>query len=233
MGGDGEGWGETGGDGERRGETGGRGETDRGDGPYGAAMTGDPSAPLPGLAPDQVLAVRIRAGDEPALDEALGRHWAPLFRYACRMVEDTDLAEDLVQEGFLRLWERRRRLDPSALRAYLYRIVHNLALDELRRRRRHRAWELVAPRETVPAPRTPVTGGAVPSADEAMAYAIDALPPRRRQAFVLAYLHRMSYREAAEVMGVSPATVKNQIAAALAALRATLEPLRPDPTEHR
>ncbi len=226
MGRDGVGW-------EGMGDRGAPGETDRGGGPYGAAMTDDPHTPPPAPAPDQVLAIRIRAGDELALDQALGRHWGPLFRYARRMVEDTDLAEDLVQETFLRLWERRRKLDPTALRAYLYRIVHNLALDELRRRRRHQAWALVAPRDPAPPPRTPVTGGAVPSADEAMAYAIDALPPRRRQAFVLAYLHRMSYREAAQVMGVSPATVKNQVAAALAALRATLGPLRPDRTQHR
>jgi len=193
-------------------------------------MTPD-SLPVP--ATDQALAARLAAGEEAALDETLDRYWQPLFRYARRLVDDSGLSEDLVQEAFVRLWERRDRLESAALRGYLYRTVHNLAVDELRRRRLHRTWTALAPRGAAPPPPTPVSGAAVPATDEAMAYAIDALPPRRRQAFALAYLHRMTYREAAAVMGVSPATVKHQVAAALAALRRALEPLRSTPTDPR
>ena len=185
------------------------------------ALTDSPT-PAKGLTSwvdDATLAARLASDQEQALDQLLERYWVPLFRYARRLLDDADLAEDVTQEGFLRLWERRHRLDPTAVRALLYRTVHNLAIDELRRRRRHTAWVRSIPPAVEPPPATPLPSQPVPPAEEAIAYAIDALPARRRQAFVLAHLHRMSYREAAAVMGVSVATVKNQVAAALATLR--------------
>jgi len=166
---------------------------------------------------DAGLIARLRQGDATALDALLREYWRPLHRYATRLLQDSDLAQDLVQETFVRLWLKRMQLEPGSLRSFLYRVLHNLALDDLRKRQvRNRSLRrLVAegPDEVV----EPIE--ARPQVETAVTTAINALPARRREAFVLAYLHQLSYREIAEVMQVSPATVKNQIAAALVQLR--------------
>jgi RNA polymerase sigma-70 factor (ECF subfamily) len=168
------------------------------------------------------LIARLRQGDATALDALLREYWRPLQRYAVRLLQDSDLAQDLVQETFVRLWLKRMDLEPGSLRSFLYRVLHNLALDDLRKRQvRNRSLRrLVAegPDEVV----EPVEDVARPEVESAVTSAINDLPARRREAFVLAYLHQLSYREIAEVMQISPATVKNQIAAALMQLREQL-----------
>jgi RNA polymerase sigma-70 factor (ECF subfamily) len=180
-----------------------------------------------GRSPNEVAADRLiaglRAGNPDALDSLLRELWHPLLRYATRLLHDYDTAQDLVQETFVRLWMRRNRLEPGSLRSYTYQVLHNLAVDELRKQRVRRLGPLRLETErshSVPPPELPD-----PSLNGAVAQAIDALPARRRQAFVLAYLHRLSYREVGNVMGTSPATVKNQVAVALSELRETLRPL--------
>ncbi len=163
---------------------------------------------------------RLRAGDPAALDQLLAAYWQPLLRYGVRLIREPDVAEDLVQEAFVRLWLRRDRLEAGSLRSFLYRVLHNLAMDELRRRqsRQRSLLELANEEPSFPAASHEPPAGV----DSAVTQAIDSLPARRREAFILAYQHRLTYREIAEVMEVSPATVKNQVAAALAQLRETL-----------
>jgi RNA polymerase sigma-19 factor, ECF subfamily len=173
----------------------------------------------PNGAGDGDLVTRLRHSDPAALDALLRDYWRPLHRYASRLVQDSDLAQDLVQETFVRLWLKRTELEPGSLRSFLYRVLHNLALDDLRKRQvRHRSMQRLLA-ETPADDSPPIEDESHPPVESAVTAAINALPTRRREAFVLAYLHQLSYREIAEVMQVSPATVKNQVAAALAQLR--------------
>jgi RNA polymerase sigma-70 factor (ECF subfamily) len=165
---------------------------------------------------------RLQEGDADALAGLLREYSRPLFRYAVRLIRDPDAAQDLVQETFVRLWLGRARLRPGSIRSYLYRVLHNLAVDDLRKRKTRDSTLAMVEAEVAPGS----AGGDDGTTDSTVARAIDALPERRREAFILAYVHRLTYREIAEVMNVSPATVKNQVAAALAQLREALRPLR-------
>lgn len=120
----------------------------------------------------------------------------------------------------MRLWHGRHRLKTLAIGAYLYRVAHNVALDELRKQRVRSRW-LASARYSLDAE---IAFGPVEEYEQvelkiALDRALQALPIRRREVFVLAYLHNRSYREIAETLGISVATVKNHIAAALADLR--------------
>src|SRR5436309_9112927 len=87
------------------------------------------------------LAERIRRGDEAALDRLLESHWSPLVAYVASRVRDVELAKDIAQEAFVRLWERRHAIDPSrSVVAYLYQVARRRAIDELRRQDVHAAW---------------------------------------------------------------------------------------------
>src|SRR5437016_1281271 len=97
-----------------------------------------PDAPS---ARDAELAEAIRRGDERALDRLLAHRWAPLVSYVAGRVGDVELAKDIAQEAFVRLWERRHKIDPSrSVVAYLYQVARRRAIDELRREDVRARW---------------------------------------------------------------------------------------------
>ncbi len=179
----------------------------------------------PEASDDRSLMERIHAGDPSALDELLGRYWRPLVAYAQRFLPSQDAAEDVVQETMIRVWRGRADWTPShRVRAFLYRITRNLALNERDRRRVRQAW--ASSRRARPAKpvATPLDVLEQTELRELLDRAVDALPPRRRETFLLARYHGHSYPEIAEIMDVSPQTVANQMSASLNELRETLRP---------
>lgn len=172
---------------------------------------------------DGDITARLVRGDASALAPVLDVYWNALNRYALRLVGDRDAASDMAQEAFVRLWEGRAALRSASIGSYLYRVVHNLSVDELRKR-------AVRGRGLVRLEATHVERSAADPAEDldrrelgtAIDGALNTLPPRRREVFVLAYVHSLSYHEIAEIVGISPATVKNHIAAALADVRKEL-----------
>lgn len=169
------------------------------------------------------LCVRLRDGDHDALDELLKREWSQLVSYAEHLAGSADDAEELVQRAFVRLWRRRKRLDPAGSpRALLYRATRNLCVDFHRKRKTRRGLRHQLQRRRRPA-----------TADErlrerelrgAIEEAIDSLSPRRREAFMLCRIHGLSHREAADAMDLSPQTVANHVTQALKQVRAALAP---------
>ena len=180
--------------------------------------------------PESEFIERMQAGDASALDSLLEQYWIPLVTYAVRLLGSWDVAEDVAQETFVRIWERREewKLEGS-VRALLYRITRNLALDERKRRDRRAAWINHRRREAsrVAIPSEHLQGTELEAAFER---AVAALPERRREVFRLARLHGLSYKQIGEVMGIASQTVANQLSAALADLRDALEPFLDEPT---
>jgi len=106
---------------------------------------------------DRTLMERIHAGDARALGEVLDRYWLPLVAYAARLLGDRDVAEDIVQETMLRLWDRRAEWEPSdRLRALLYLITRNLAINEQQRLAVRQRWSESLGRQSRPVPPTSV-----------------------------------------------------------------------------
>ncbi|SHK57286.1 RNA polymerase sigma factor [Rhodothermus profundi] len=178
-----------------------------------------------GVLDDAELARRIRAGDQQAFRLFFERYYAFLLHYLERMGVPSAVAEDLVQQAFLAVWERRAQIDPNrSLRAFLFRIGHNRALNHFRDTRRL-SQQAELPELSDPAPgadRQTDAGFLQARLQEAIA----RLPERRRAVFELCFLQELTYREAAEVLGISPKTVENQMAQALRQLRAALSDFR-------
>lgn len=170
----------------------------------------------------------LRAGDTAAFDVLFRRWSGPLLRYLERMVRDLAVAEELVQEAFIRVHEARERYRPQArFSTWLYRIATNLALNELRRPR-HRAVHRSA--DAADAPPLVATG---PGADDvvearrragAAQRALGDLPEKQRAALCLAAVEGLSYAEVAEALDVTEKAVKSLVHRARTSLAQRLGP---------
>ncbi len=177
---------------------------------------------------DARLMLAFAAGDESAFDALFDRWAGRLLHFLERMVRDRAVAEELLQESFLRVHRARDRYEPSArFSTWLYTIASNAARNELRRPFRR------APHESADAdegPRLALVSDA-PSSDElaaarqrhdALESALGRLPDRQRAALWLAAVEGLSYAEVAETLNVSTASVKSLVHRARVALAGAL-----------
>jgi RNA polymerase sigma-70 factor (ECF subfamily) len=169
---------------------------------------------------DHDLMARIARGDREAFRVLSRRHAGPALSLARRINGTDAVAEEIVQEAFLRVWVHAPRWRPdAAFRTWLYRIVINLCLNE---RRRQPALPLAAagdPPDSRPAPDADL---ATRERDRLVAAAVDALPARQRAAIVLTYHDGLSNAEAADVLDTSVSGVETLLVRAKRALRAAL-----------
>jgi RNA polymerase sigma-70 factor (sigma-E family) len=152
------------------------------------------------------------------LGELYLRHGPAGLRLAYLLTGDRSLAEDLVQEAFVRMAGRLAHLrEPEAFNAYLRRTIVNLTGMYLRRKRLERAY--LRRQESLALP--PPTG---PDFElrEYIWRALLALPPRQRAALVLHYYEDLSERDAAEVLGCRPSTYRSLVARGMSTLRSQM-----------
>lgn len=167
------------------------------------------------------LLARLRNDDTAALDSLLKQYWPPLVSYLTGWLGSADAAEDVTQRTFLRLWERRADWVPDgSLRALLFRIARNIAISDQRTvgARARAAARFV---QTRASRREPTALDALENEElgSVLERAVQALPHRRREVFLLRCVHDLSYREIAATMGISQQTVANQLSRALCTLR--------------
>lgn len=134
-------------------------------------------------------------------------------------MHDTPLAENIVQDVFLKIWENRTQLDPSGnIKSYLYTLVKNHALKQLR----HDEVVTRASGELVELAESPPSPDAVLGERDlrvAVRNAIDELPERCREIFSMSRFDNLRYSEIAEILDISPKTVETQMSRALKQLR--------------
>ena len=167
---------------------------------------------------DAQLVNRIRGGDGAAFDQMVRTHYRDLFDFAVALVGVPAVAEDVIQDVLLNVWERRATWQPvPTSRAYLFAAIRNRSYNALRDRRVYSA--------------PPIDEPATTESDELARYsdlvrdyrlAVRDLPDRRREVYRLSRLYGLTYEEIAAVLGISPNTVRSQIAAALKHLRRRL-----------
>lgn len=169
------------------------------------------------------LVLRAQTGDREALDALLASVQEPLYRYVLSLVRERHLAEDVLQETFVRVYRKLGWLrEPGLFRPWAYRIATREAFRQLKRERR---WaEQVRDEEALgavaaPPPREEFAH----ELSERLRETVAALSPASRAVVVLYYLHEMSLEETAAVLGVPLGTVKSRLAYGLGALRRQLK----------
>ena len=185
---------------------------------------------------DHRLLEATKTGDEVAFAEIVRRYRNQITNYVYRMTNDYDLAVDLAQETFMRVYAAAERYQTSyAFSTYIYRIATNLAISELRRRKRRRLVSLSsffrereAPSDTceLDMPDAGPLQDATYVEDErraAVARAIATLPEKYRAPLVLRDVEERSYEEIASILQMNEGTVKSRINRARTFLRDKLQ----------
>ncbi len=176
---------------------------------------------------DASLVLAIARFDESALSTLYERHGGAVFALAQRLLRRRDLAEEVVQEIFLRLWTRPERFDPErgSLRTFLLSDTHGRSVDLLRsemaRRAREERQGMLAP-----APPQDLEGEVLTNVtNDRVRSALENLNENERKAIALAYFGGYSYRQVAEALGEPEGTVKSRIRAGMQRLKIELTSL--------
>ncbi len=160
----------------------------------------------------------FRGGEEWAFDRLFRSWFGPLSFYANKYVKDESLAEDIVQDCFLELWSRRRKLAHiEAVISYLHRTVYHRVLTHFRKQK---GWQWVS-EENIP--DTPAPGQAAELEMLArIAQVMDNLPLRMKQVLTLHYLEGKSLEEIGAELQIDPHTVRQHRYRAIQLVRKTI-----------
>jgi len=177
---------------------------------------------------DMLNLKRASRGDEAAFEALIAPHMDTTYRLCLRLMGNEQDAADMTQEALVRAWRSLSTYKAQArFSTWLYRIAHNVCLDELRKRKNRQTESLQALRESGfdPADKAETPERAAESRDTRtqLARAIQSLNEEHRAAILLRDVHGLSYDEIASVLDVNLNTVKSRIARARANLRSILE----------
>lgn len=183
---------------------------------------------------DHQLIDAVRGGDEDAFAEIVARYRNPITNYLYRFLNDYEEAVDLAQETFVRVYFAIDRYHTAyAFSTYIYRIATNLAISEIRKRKRRTLLSLTGlfqgedeeqtefqPPDTRSRPDEDLVDS---EREQVIAKAIATLPPKYRVPIILRDIEGLSYDEIASVMGLGLGTTKSRINRARALLKEKLK----------
>ena len=160
---------------------------------------------------------RLCEGDERAFD-ALFRHYSALvYRFAYGYLKARPDAEEIVQECFLKIWEKRAQLRPDLpLKPFLFTTAHHAILNQLRRQQQRQRFQTYA---AGLAPAQVGNEADFSALESLYRAALEQLPPKRREIFILSRQQGLSYPEIAQQLNLSVKTVEAQMTHALKFLR--------------
>jgi RNA polymerase sigma-70 factor, ECF subfamily len=166
---------------------------------------------------------QIRQGDRKAYEQLFRQQYAALVRFARDIVKDTDTAEDLVQEVFVKIWERKAGIEiRTSLKAYLYMAVKNHCLNKLKTEQKHAFMEDSIADDIRFSHNNADAASDTIKLEQHINEALEKLPPRCALIFKLSRFEHKSYKEIAEILELSVKTVENQMGKALQLMRSNL-----------
>jgi RNA polymerase sigma-70 factor (ECF subfamily) len=170
-------------------------------------------------ADEKLLLEQVAAGNEKAFAILIGRYWNNIYAQALTYVSSTHHAQDIVQDVFLRIWEKRTQLQHiDRFDAFLFIVARNLIISELRKKIAAplpKEW----PEEARELTALPDQQLALKQLQNNLANAIAQLPPQQKTAYLLSRDEGLSFEKIAQRMGISRETVKKHIGKALNSIR--------------
>jgi RNA polymerase sigma-70 factor (ECF subfamily) len=183
---------------------------------------------------DEALMGRVARGGQDAFEVLLSRYEDAVVTFCYAFVRNRELAEDLAQETFLRVYRSAPRYRPLAkFTTWLYRISANLCINELNKGKLRKAVSLDEPAGSNPDGtriveriaadvKPPLNEAEIREAHALVEEAITRLPEDQRTTLVMVEYHNLSYRDIADILGVTVSAIKMRVKRARETLRDTL-----------
>lgn len=163
--------------------------------------------------------------------ETFYKYYEPLCKYAFTIVKEPHSCEDIVQETFLRIWEKKQNLIGSEeLTWYMYTAIRNNCLSFLEKKQKTVLGEVDSQEITDTPGERPLPTAKEADYETLLKEALTNLPPKCREVFVLSRVSNLTYKQIGDSLGISIKTVENQMGKALKILRAYLKQKQGIPT---
>ncbi len=171
---------------------------------------------------EQTIFEELKKGNEQAFEQLFKRYYQALCSYASQLLQDDDAAEEIVQDFFVKFWEKRNSITiETSLKNYLFRSVKNLSLNRIKHEKikiQH-AQHVISEAEMNDYDAHFLEVDLKKDIEESIA----ALPEKRREIFRLSREDGLKYREIAEKLNLSVKTVEAQMSLAIKTLRDKLK----------
>ncbi|ASZ09654.1 RNA polymerase sigma-70 factor [Chitinophaga pendula] len=171
--------------------------------------------------PDDELLVLWRNGDLQAFDELFRRYFQPLHQYAVKNLRNAMLAEEIVMDVMLRIWNTNGAIHcPAGFKPYILRALKNAIFNHFRSSSPAIiSWEELPAGQDIPTYNSPDHKLIHDETRELYLAALSSLSAKKREVFILSRDERLTYKEIAHQLNISVNTVENYIAASLAHMR--------------
>lgn len=171
-----------------------------------------------------LLAERIKLGDEQAFELLFRKYYIRLCAFANKFLNDPEESKEIVQEVFAKIWEGREEIDPEdSLRSYIFKIAQNLSINKLRRIKVESKYSEIFKLVYVEYHEFSAYESLLAKElEENIAHSIGNLPTECRKVFELSRMEGLKYREIADKLNISVKTVEAQMCKALKFLRIEL-----------
>lgn len=169
---------------------------------------------------DEQLIPAVRSDDHYAFDELFRKYGPSLFSFVASVLKDEYEAEEVVQDVFLKIWEKRRDLDPSlSFKSYLFTIALNTTKNIYRQKLQKEKYKQDVALELNLNRTSDIDAIEYRNLLDYVDNIIEKLPPSRREIFVLSKKDGLKNPEIAKLLNISEQTVKNQLVSAMKFLR--------------
>ena len=165
---------------------------------------------------DPQLLERLGSDDPQAFEDIYRRYWKQLYDFAHSKTRDADVSQEIIQELFVTLWEKRHSLQVKKLQSYLFTSVRNRIIDHFK----DRAFAGLDTVDPLSEPEYPLF---LDELEQAMQHAVGQLPEKTRKIFMLNRLEGNNVRQIASLLGMPERTVEYHITQAMRTLKTLLK----------
>ncbi|SHI58099.1 RNA polymerase sigma-70 factor, ECF subfamily [Arenibacter nanhaiticus] len=172
---------------------------------------------------DLMLLEKLKGGDDTAFKEIFNLYYMPLCVYSLKYCDSFQIAEDVVQELFVKLWDEKIYMKfEGAMAPYLFKAIKNNTFQLMKRRLKYQ-FEEIDHHVSVLMEEDNLDTSSFEENKMKLYKEIEALPEKSKEVFKAIVLQNMKYKETAEYLGVSVNTVKTHYSRALKQLRGSLD----------
>ncbi|MFW5944777.1 MAG: RNA polymerase sigma factor [Bacteroidota bacterium] len=176
---------------------------------------------------EKILLSALKKGNSQAFESLFYKYYGKVYNFTYKMVKDEGEAENIVQETFITVWEKRKNIDGNgSFSGFLYTITRNKIYNRLKQKTHVKEFDDYM--ETAGSyDASPCRNIEFNELNDLIEGVIHALPPKRRKIFLLSRIRGLTYKEISDTLGLSVNTVDTQIRKTLDEIRRTLKKYYP------